>query len=659
MADILKKTITNIGTTGVPSTWTWKQVVYQYWDDTDNNYLVNNVSKVVVEVYLGRQSNAASAYYQGRPYVKTTLDGVTKDNGSRYYPYTTVGPGQWSLLFTATYDNIQHNSDGTKNINVSSTFSSNDISPKTASVSATDVLETIPRGSIFAEGNATLANGSNIDGGLIIRTTKYVPTFYDKLDVGVYVVSAGGYFVLKSVNNILDGDTLTFTSAELDTIYDVSKPNTFVRLVLYLTSYTDNTYETQVGGMHSTGNLDKPLYIQVPTFSNFTYSDNNSSTTALTNDNQTIIKGYSKLNVSISVANQATANTRSTGMSHYLIDGQTVLYTGSAISKSISNYNKDNITVYAVDERNTSSAGVNKSFVALNKYVDYSVVEKDDTQSYSRSDGGAGGYVTLTFSGSWWGNKPFSTNGSAVTNSLTCKAKYRISGTSVWSAEQTLTLTLEKRDQTDTYYTLFSYNGLVNGDQQDNSFDVGESYDIMVIVSDRLSSVEYNFSVHSGAPAIALYKNKASLGAKYDETLGGTQLWGNTYLNGDLLYIPVVPPTPTAEDLNIYSTTETVIGTYNNEPLYRKIINFGSLPDGTNANFVAHNISNLSAVVKIDAIGYDGVRWFPIPFAPVAMMFSSTSCSIRVDSSDVIIGSSKDMSSYTCVVVLEYLKTSS
>jgi len=535
MAYILKKTITNVGTTGSPSTWTWKQIVYQYWDDTNNNYLVNNVSRVVVEVYLGRPSSAQGAWYQGRPLVKTTLDGVVQDNGSRYYPYTPVAPGEWSLMFTATYDNVQHNKDGTKNIVVSSTFSSSEISPKTASVSATNTLETIPRGSKFASGTGTFVNGSNVDDGLNIKITKYVDAFYDVLTVAMHYVSSDIWFSLKQVYNIKDGDVLEFTTSELDDVYLASLPNSYVELVFYLESYTDDTYETQVGTVDVIGPINKQLNIQLPTFNNFEYNDSNNVTSVLTNDDQTIIKGYSTLNVNISSVNKAIANTRETSISHYLIDGETVLDTSSSISKSIQNYDKDNISVYAIDERNTSSLVVNKSFLVLNKFVNYTDIVKNDTQAYSRSDGGVGGFVTLIFSGSWWGDKPFGSDVNAITNSLTCVAKYRISGTSVWSAEQTLNLTLDKTDPSDTYYTLFSYNGLVNGDQPDNTFNVSESYDIMVIVSDELSNVEYMFSIHSGEPAIALYKNRASLGAKYDEILGGNQLWGNTYLNGSLL----------------------------------------------------------------------------------------------------------------------------
>lgn len=541
MAWILKKTVTNIGTTGKPTLWTWKQIVYQYWNDTDNTYIINNESRVVIETYLGRTNNSGS-YYQGKINVNVNLDGTSKSNNNQTYGYTEVAANAWSLLYTATYDNVKHNSDGTKNITVSSAMSSSIVSPYSASASGTIELETIPRGSKLADGTGGYVNGSNIDDGVNIYITKYVDSFYDQLRIKYFdVVQNQWVDNFKIINGIQNGDAVTFTEAELDTLYSTSIPNKVAGLIFDLYSYTDDTYETVVDENPSHRISSRKLNILEPTFSDFDYSDVNTDsqigTTRLTNDNQTIIKGYSTLRVSISLEDQAVSNTRQTPISHYIIDGETELYTGSAITKDIPSYSKDNVSVYAVDARNTASSSINKSFIALDKYVDYSNIIKDDGQSYSRSDGGAGGFVTLDFSGSWWGNKPFGTNANAVTNSISATYKYRISGTEQWTTPTNpdLTLTLDKAEQTDTYYTLYSYNNIVNGDQSDNTFDVSQSYDIMVIVSDELSSVEYNFSIHAGEPAIALYGNKVSLGKKYDETLGGIQLWGDVYVNGVLL----------------------------------------------------------------------------------------------------------------------------
>ena len=54
----------------------------------------------------------------------------------------------------------------------------------------------------------------------------------------------------------------------------------------------------------------------------------------------------------------------------------------------------------------------------------------------------------------------------------------------------------------------------------------------------------------------------------------------------------------TAFDVCTYSTTETVVGEYNGKPLYRKIVNFGALPNNTTKE-VTHNIPNINIITRI------------------------------------------------------------
>ena len=71
--------------------------------------------------------------------------------------------------------------------------------------------------------------------------------------------------------------------------------------------------------------------------------------------------------------------------------------------------------------------------------------------------------------------------------------------------------------------------------ENDKGFDVKYPYDIVMVVYDEMDNRGFYITVEYGEPAIAVYKNKAALGGPYDESLGGTQLWDNTYLNGEVL----------------------------------------------------------------------------------------------------------------------------
>ena len=107
-----------------------------------------------------------------------------------------------------------------------------------------------------------------------------------------------------------------------------------------------------------------------------------------------------------------------------------------------------------------------------------------------------------------------------------------------------------------------------------------------------------------------------------------------------------------------YSTDEIVVGTWiDGKPIYRKVINFGSLP---NANFknVAHGIENFEDMTKIIAIGKttDG-KCYPIPLVGNGSVFSGATATMRVDATNIIIATTTNISSHTSIVILEYTKT--
>lgn len=61
-------------------------------------------------------------------------------------------------------------------------------------------------------------------------------------------------------------------------------------------------------------------------------------------------------------------------------------------------------------------------------------------------------------------------------------------------------------------------------------------------------------------------------------------------------------------DIDEYSTTETKTNKVwiDGKPIYRKVVNFGALPNNTTKS-VAHNISNMETVVFANLIGYDNL----------------------------------------------------
>ena len=100
-----------------------------------------------------------------------------------------------------------------------------------------------------------------------------------------------------------------------------------------------------------------------------------------------------------------------------------------------------------------------------------------------------------------------------------------------------------------------------------------------------------------------------------------------------------------------YSETEIYTGYtwVDGKKVYKKTINFGALPNNTSKS-VAHNISNLSSVIKIDAVAGKSGEWRPLPITDTAYIV------ILAKSTNIEIASNWNTSSYSCYVTMYYTK---
>lgn len=109
------------------------------------------------------------------------------------------------------------------------------------------------------------------------------------------------------------------------------------------------------------------------------------------------------------------------------------------------------------------------------------------------------------------------------------------------------------------------------------------------------------------------------------------------------------------DEKNSYSETETLTGGtwIDGKPIYRKVINFGALPNNT-IKGKSHNITNLKNFVSIRGIAMGG-DYFPIPY--VATSSLGAGAQIYVNSTQIAIQTGSDRTAYTGYVILEYTKT--
>lgn len=128
---------------------------------------------------------------------------------------------------------------------------------------------------------------------------------------------------------------------------------------------------------------------------------------------------------------------------------------------------------------------------------------------------------------------------------------------------------------------------------------------------------------------------------------------------GDEDLIPIVQSGETKsiayKDFNKYSTTEKVVGTWiDGKPIYRKVIECGSLPNASNKD-VAHNIQSLGVTIKCNgmAVRTSDSRALTIPDStPNAEIVCG------VSNTNVYITTHNDRSTFNnSFLILEYTKT--
>jgi len=105
-----------------------------------------------------------------------------------------------------------------------------------------------------------------------------------------------------------------------------------------------------------------------------------------------------------------------------------------------------------------------------------------------------------------------------------------------------------------------------------------------------------------------------------------------------------------------YSTTEQKTGLkwIDGKDIYRKVIDFGALPNATYKN-VQHGISNLGEVLKqFGFVNINGTT-LPIPAANPDPLYSIT---LQTTSSVVTVITGTNRSAYNATIILEYTKSS-
>lgn len=248
-----------------------------------------------------------------------------------------------------------------------------------------------------------------------------------------------------------------------------------------------------------------------PIFSNFTYEDIDAKTLTLTGNSQTLIKGYSDVKATISVANKATPQKEALMSKYKLQMGEKQVEANYSDTTDVSLTLQDplisTISLYAIDSRGNSTL----KQISPTTWINYTTLHENGlTMSAERSDGGVSQEVTMTIDGKFWNG-----NFGQVDNHIKSAAyRFRRTNFPTWTDGETELVITELGGQ-------YTFEGLIKGDLDALGFSMDYNFEIEVTIQDELSTATYTFVLQSATPQMAIHRNGVSFGTPYNTTSGG------------------------------------------------------------------------------------------------------------------------------------------
>lgn len=206
----------------------------------------NNTSTITATLYYCKSSTSTAATYgtlSGRIYIGGSYSAYSKS--------VTLNANNTYVKIASYTLKVDHNNDGTKNIAIyatgaisGTTLSSTTFTEKDRTVT----LNTIPRAAIL---DSLSCSSSYFTGNITYKYTSTTTTYYVRGNLSLNI--NGKYIAIKSDNNGKPSSTsqqtktITLDNEQLQTIYSNLPSATKGILRLTLRTYSDSSYQNQVG----------------------------------------------------------------------------------------------------------------------------------------------------------------------------------------------------------------------------------------------------------------------------------------------------------------------------------------------------------------------------------------------------------------------------
>lgn len=492
---------------------------YTWTAGTQN--VANNFTPVTWKLQLISTNSGANIISSVAKNYSVTTDGTTVTGTN------TVGinGGQTKTLASGS-KNIYHNSDGTKSFNYSFSQQFNitysGVYIGTISGSGTGTLNTIPRASVLgAISNFTI--GSNIT----ISLTKYSSSFTDTLRIYLNDV------LFKTVSNITTGDTVSFTTAELNLIY-TALPNVTSAVFKFVNTTTSASGTVGTSTRTATGTIAASIK---PTISSIAITE---AISDIATQFGAFIQNNSKANVNVTYTVGTGSSLNNISIK---LNGETY-NTNNITTNALTTSGSNTCTVTVTDTRGrTDTATQTFSVTAYTSptIASFSVVRC--TQDGTLDD--MGSYVKVNASATI----------AALSNNNTkeFKLQYKQRSSSTWETAQTY----------DSSYTYTVTDSIIPNISPDYP------YDFRIVATDFFGDVIKSIEVQSGFSIIDLKNNGKGIAFGKVSSLDAMEIGLPIYdrfetqiLNGLSLYSSggSLDPDTSIEELILTSTNTPTSG---------------------------------------------------------------------------------------------------
>lgn len=350
-------------------------------------------------------------------------------------------------------------------------------------VSGSGVTTTVPLPTIPRTSEITKLDAFDVEGDIKVGVNKKYIVYKDTLQLYL------GSTLIKTIDNYASDTVFTLTKTELDTVFERMKNTNSSDFTVKITTYNGSSI---IGT--TSKNAKGTIYNAAPLFNAASFVATNHLDIA---DDQTIIKGYSNIEVRLTAA---VAQKKATIISYKVVCGSSISQQESLIHE-LTNVDESIIKCYAIDSRgNTTEVILN-----VEKFIQYTPITLDSLEIH-RMQNESGTECALSFGGLLWTG-----NFGLIENTITAQYFYKESNAADWVQG-----TSDIAPLTNAHYV---HEAEVKGDLGALGFDKGKAYQVKVIVADKLSSNERETELTKFRGLLYFHDDGIAFGGEYDDSL--------------------------------------------------------------------------------------------------------------------------------------------